>query len=60
MEAQSEKEVFDELVLVWKEVTERDGFDAVIGSEKGESALQLRELNYKALRQENQDHSWIK
>jgi hypothetical protein len=59
MEAQTEKGVFEKLGLAWKEVTERDCFDAVHGKGNGESALQLRELSRTALREENERHAWV-
>jgi len=55
----TEKQVFDKLGIIWKEVNERDGFDAVIGKENGETAFSLRELSRSALRQETEEHKWI-
>ncbi len=54
-----EKEVFDKLGLVWKEVTERDCFAAVQGTNGIENAILLRELSRTALRDENMNHKWI-
>ncbi|GAX27621.1 DNA polymerase lambda [Fistulifera solaris] len=55
----NEKEVFDKLGLVWKEVTERDSFAAVQAKEGNENAIQLRELSRSALREEEMNYQWV-
>jgi DNA polymerase/3'-5' exonuclease PolX len=55
----NEKEVFDKLGLVWKEVTERDSFAAVQAKEGNENAMQLRELSRSALREEELSYQWV-
>jgi DNA polymerase IV len=61
MEAQCEREVFDKLQLAWKDVSERDCFDAVHSSILGgDNAFELPELNRAALHKESQEHAWVK
>ncbi|GAX27163.1 DNA polymerase lambda [Fistulifera solaris] len=55
----NEKEVFDKLGLVWKEVTERDSFAAVQAKVGNENAMQLRELSRSALREEELSYQWV-
>jgi hypothetical protein len=59
-DVQTEQQVFDALGLQWKEVTERDGFDAVRGKGNDENVLQLQELSPHSFRQENAEHVWIR
>lgn len=54
-EPESEREVFDLLGLVWKEVNERDGFDAVAGK----SGDRVGEFTRIELRRADASHSWI-
>jgi DNA polymerase/3'-5' exonuclease PolX len=60
MEASSEKEVFDKLNLVFKEPTDRDGFDAVISKTGDEDiASTWLEMDQSGFREDHQNHVWI-
>lgn len=58
MDAVNEAQVFRRLGLVWKEVTERDGFDDVVGLDS-ERATDLPAWSQKEFQGE-EDHAWIK
>ena len=58
MDAMDERQVFRRLELVWKGVTERDGFDAVVGR-TSERATDLKVWSQEEFRQE-ENHAWIK
>ena len=58
MEASSEIEVFDVLGLVWKETSERDGFDSVVSKKDGFMASQLDDISRSDFGKEAQ-HVWV-
>ena len=58
-DALSEFVIFSRLGLVWKEPTERDGFDAVIGIDS-KRATDLEAWSSEEFRREEGDHAWIK
>ena len=61
MEADSEEQVFDKLQMVWKEVTERDCFDAVQSKTgDGKNATHLETMDQRSFRQETREHAWIR
>ena len=59
MDPLSEAAVFRRLKLVWKDVTERDGFDAVVGLDS-QRATELEDWSQKDFRREEDHHAWIK
>lgn len=59
MDATNEAQVFRRLGLVWKEATEREGFDAVVGLDS-QLAIQLQDWSSEEFRREEKTHAWIK
>ena len=57
-DALSESLIFRRLGLVWKEPTEREGFDDVIGVDS-KRATDLEAWSSDEFRQEERDHVWI-
>ena len=57
-DALSEALIFRRLGLVWKEPTEREGFDDVIGVDS-KRATDLEAWSSDEFRQEERDHVWI-
>ena len=58
-DALSEALIFRRLGLVWKEPTERNGFDDVIGVDSTR-ASELEAWSSEEFRREEADHVWIK
>lgn len=59
MDAMNEEQIFRRLELVYREPTERDGFDAVIGLDS-KRAIDLEALSSKEFFEEESQHEYIK